>query len=86
MKEFTYTITDPLGIHARPAGQVAKLAKGYTDTVITISKNDSVAKASQLMKLMSLAVKQGDAVRITAEGSREEEAIEELRGFFTANL
>ena len=86
MKEFTYTITDPLGIHARPAGQVAKLAKGYGDTVITISKNGSVAKASQLMKLMSLAVKQGDAVLVTAEGPREEEAIEELRGFFTANL
>lgn len=86
MKEFTYTVTDPLGIHTRPAGQVAKLAKGYTDTVITISKNGSVAKASQLMKLMSLAVKQGDTVLVTAEGSREEEAIEELRGFFTANL
>lgn len=86
MKEFTYTITDPLGIHARPAGQVAKLAKGYTDTVITISKNGCVAKASQLMKLMSLAVKQGDTVLVTAEGPREEETIEELRGFFTANL
>lgn len=86
MKEFTYTVTDPLGIHARPAGQVAKLAKGYTDTVITISKNGSVAKASQLMKLMSLAVKQGDAVLVTAEGPREEEAIEALKAFFTANL
>ena len=86
MKEFTYTITDPLGIHARPAGQVAKLAKGYGDTVITISKNGSVAKASQLMKLMSLAVKQGDTVLVTAEGPREEEAMEALKAFFTANL
>lgn len=86
MKEFTYTITDPLGIHARPAGQVAKLAKGYGDTVITISKNGSVAKASQLMKLMSLAVKQGDAVLVTAEGPREEEAMEALKAFFAANL
>lgn len=24
MKEFTYTITDPVGIHARPAGLLAK--------------------------------------------------------------
>lgn len=86
MKEFTYTITDPLGIHARPAGQVAKLAKGYGDTVITISKNGSVAKASQLMKLMSLAIKQGDTVLVTAEGPREEEAMEALKAFFAANL
>ena len=25
MKEFTYTITDPEGIHARPAGVLVKL-------------------------------------------------------------
>ena len=39
-----------------------------------------------MMKLMSLAVKQGDAVLVTAEGPREEEAMEALKAFFTANL
>ena len=29
MKQFTYTITDPLGIHGRPAGDLVKLAKGF---------------------------------------------------------
>ena len=24
MKQFTYTITDPIGVHARPAGMLAK--------------------------------------------------------------
>ena len=27
MKEFQYTITDPEGIHARPAGELVKAAK-----------------------------------------------------------
>ena len=27
MKEFTYTIKEPVGIHARPAGMLAKEAK-----------------------------------------------------------
>ena len=27
MKEFTYTITDPEGIHARPAGELVKAAR-----------------------------------------------------------
>ena len=33
MKEFTYTITDPVGIHARPAGLLAKaaMAKFFAD-------------------------------------------------------
>ena len=38
MQQFTYTITDPLGIHARPAGILAKAAKNYPDTVIMIAK------------------------------------------------
>ena len=39
MKQFDYTIKDPLGIHARPAGMFAKLCKGFGDTVVTISKD-----------------------------------------------
>lgn len=29
MKEFKYTITDPEGIHARPAGELVKAAKQF---------------------------------------------------------
>ena len=29
MKQFTYAITDPIGIHARPAGMLAQLAKSF---------------------------------------------------------
>lgn len=86
MKQFEHTIQDPLGIHARPAGQIAKLAKAYADVTITISKNGMAAKASQLMKLMSLSVKQGDVVTVTAEGASEDAAITELKNFFRTNL
>ena len=30
MKKFEYTIKDELGIHARPAGSIAKIAKSQT--------------------------------------------------------
>ena len=39
MKEFTYTITDPAGIHARPAGILVKKAQPYASE-ITIDKDD----------------------------------------------
>ena len=29
MKEFQYTVKDACGIHARPAGLLVKLVKGY---------------------------------------------------------
>ena len=40
MQQFNFTVKDPLGIHARPAGIIAKMAKPYADTVITITKGD----------------------------------------------
>lgn len=86
MKEFTYTITDPLGIHARPAGLLAKTAKAYGDTVVTVTKDDTTVKASQLMKLMSLGVKQGNEITVTAEGPAEEEAAAAMKKFFEENL
>lgn len=74
MITFRYTISDPHGIHARPAGLLAKLAKKYEDTVITITKGEATVKAGQLMKLMGLGIRQGDEVVISVEGTEEEEA------------
>ena len=86
MKQFTCTIRDPVGIHARPAGQLAKLAKTYTDTEITVTKADKSAKASQLMKLMGLGVKQGDEITVAAAGPAEDEAIAAMQKFLEENL
>lgn len=38
MKEFKYTITDPEGIHARPAGELVKAAKQFTSTIKLIER------------------------------------------------
>ena len=86
MKRFTYTITDPLGIHARPAGLLARTAMTFRDTVVTIEKDGASAKASQMMKLMGLGIRMGDAVTVTAEGAEEAAAIGAMEAFFRGNL
>lgn len=86
MKEFTYTIKDALGIHARPAGLLTKLSKTFADTTVTVTKGENTVKATQLMKLMNMAVKKGDTVTVAAEGAAEEDAIAALRKFFEENL
>ena len=86
MKQFDYTVKDPLGIHARPAGLLAKAAKAYADTTITVTKEGNTVKATQLMKLMGLTVKQGHTVTVTADGPQEDEAIAALQKFFEENL
>ena len=86
MKEFSYTIQDPLGIHARPAGMLAKAAKEFGNTTITVQKDDKTVKASQLMKLMGLGIKQGATVTVKAEGANEDAAIAAIEAFFKENL
>lgn len=86
MKEFTYTIEDELGIHARPAGLLSKLAKSFPDTLVTVAKGDKTVKASQLMKLVNMGIKKGDQVTVAAEGAAEDEAAKALQAFFQENL
>ena len=86
MKEFTYVIQDALGIHARPAGMLAKKAKSYADTTVTITANGKTVNLGQLMKLMALGVKQGTEVTISCEGANEEEAAAGIKQFLEENL
>ena len=85
MKTFEYTIKDELGIHARPAGLLVNEAKKY-ESECTITKDGKTKKLTQLMMLMSLGVKQGETVTVTAEGADEDAAIAGLKEFFEANL
>ncbi len=87
MKQFTYTISDPLGVHARPAGLLAKLAKSFPDTTATLTNEaGKTVKLSQLMMLMGLAIKKGQTVTVTVEGAAEEEAHDKLLAFFQETL
>lgn len=85
MKSFTYTICDPLGIHARPAGMLVREARQFTSEC-TLSRDGTTIRATQLMKLMGLGVKQGDVITVTASGEDEDAAIAALRSFFETNL
>lgn len=85
MKEFNYVITDPEGIHARPAALLIKLTCGFS-SVLTIEKEGKKADAKRIFGIMGLGVKQGQEVTITAEGQDEDLAIAEIERFFKENL
>ena len=85
MKSFEYTITDEVGIHARPAGILAKKVKEF-NSVVTISKDGKSAEAKKLMAVMGLGVKKGQTVTVTVEGADEETAVVEMEKFFKENL
>lgn len=85
MKKFNYTIKDELGIHARPAGILAKTAKSF-DSEITITKNDKTVLCTKIIALMGLGVKCGDTITVTINGGNEEIAERTMKEFFEANL
>lgn len=85
MQTFTYTITDPMGLHARPAGMLVKACAGYASTV-TVTAPTGKADAKRLMAVMRLAAKQGMELTVTVEGADEAKAAEELKAFLAANL
>ena len=85
MKEFKYVITDPEGIHARPAGILVKQAAGYQSSV-KIAKGEKSADAKRIFGVMGLGVKTGEEIMITVEGADEDTAAAELETFFKENL
>ena len=49
MKQFNYTIKDEVGIHARPAGMLAKTAKGFQSEILI--EKDGKARSSKYVLL-----------------------------------
>lgn len=84
MQNFTFTITDPEGFHARPAGMFVKLVKKFPCRV-TVRKDNRVAEANKMFSLMGLGIKSGETVAITIEGEQETEAAA-LQEFLKTNL
>ena len=86
MKSFDYVITDPVGIHARPAGILVKEVKNYKDSVITLTKGEKSVNLLKLMALMQMGIKQGDTVTVSVEGGDEDAVCAKIEEFFKANL
>jgi len=85
MKEISYVIKDPLGIHARPAGLLIKEIQKFSSAV-TISRGNDHCDGKKLLALMKMRVKTGETLVVKAEGPDEEAAVKAAADFLAANL
>lgn len=85
METFQYTITDEVGLHARPAGLLVKQAK-QMGSAITLQAKGKSADAKKIIAVMALGVKRGETVTVSLEGPQEQEEKEKLSRFFAENL
>ncbi len=72
-------IVNPLGMHARPAAQLVKLASQFSSEV-TIGRDGMPVNAKSIMGVMMLAAEQGCMVHIAAHGPDADAAVEAIAG------
>jgi len=72
-----FTIKNRLGIHARPAAKLAKIANEFEST-IRVMKDGLEVNGKSIMGIMMLAAAQGNVIQVEAEGPDEEDAIRAL--------
>ncbi len=76
-EEQTFEIKNELGLHARAAGLMVRMANRY-EAEISIEKDGLVANAKSIMGVMMLAAAVGSRVRIRAEGPEARKAVRAL--------
>lgn len=77
MKRKEVEIKNKLGLHARPASLVVKLA-GKFESEIQLIKEDTEINAKSILGVMMLAAGPGQKITITADGSDEAEAVDAI--------
>lgn len=85
MIQFSHTVKDSAGIHARPAGMLVKLAK-ESDCDVTIKKDGKTADGKKIFTVMALGAKCGDTVTVEVTGAEEEVFAKTLQQFMEENL
>lgn len=81
----TFTITSPIGLHARPAAVLVSLAGTYKSN-LTIKHKEKTVSLKSLIGVMTLGVASGNCVEITISGEDEAEAMQRLEMFFGKEL
>ena len=79
------TITNPSGLHLRPAGNLCNEAMKYK-SLITFSFDGGTANAKSVLSVLGACVKCGDEIELVCEGADEREAMKALVGAISSSL
>lgn len=83
MEIVTVTVTNPFGLHARPASLLSIFIKDFASDIMVYKNGDSSRKinAKSVLSVMDLNVSMGDELTFEACGEDEEKAIRAIEGF-----
>lgn len=81
MRSATYVVNNKMGIHARPAADIAKLV-GTHKSEVTLEVGSKKANGKSVLMLTTLGAKNGTEVKVTVSGPDEEEVFAQLSDMF----
>lgn len=85
MIENTHVILNKLGVHARPAAEITKVASKFKSDISLINNGKEI-NAKSLLMIMSLGIKNGDELTVRVNGNDEDEAMEALNTLIENNF
>ena len=71
------TITNPAGLHARPAAEFVKRAKASSSN-ITVTANEKTVNAKSMLGILKLGATQGTTISVEVDGDDAAEVISEF--------
>lgn len=71
-------ITNPLGLHLRPADKFVKLASTFTQTEVTVRHNGQTCNGKSILDLTMLAAECGTVLELEAHGPEAQAALTAL--------
>lgn len=77
--ETTVLITNELGLHARPAAQVAQVAQKFSADVALITADRQV-DAKSILGILSLAAGKGTTLTVRGKGDDAEDCVKTIAG------
>ncbi len=72
------TIEAPSGLHARPVTELVRLVKSFAGTKVTLATAAREVRADSMLSILSLGLKKGTEVKVSADGPQEEEAVKAI--------
>ena len=78
-------ITNPTGLHLRPAGNLCREAMKFKSK-ITFEYGGNTANAKSVLSVLGACIKSGDEITLICNGEDEEEAISDLTNFIQEGL
>ena len=82
MIEKMAVISNPLGIHARPAALIVQAAARFKSESYFSKAEVARVNGKSIMGLMMLAATQGTHIRVTADGGDAQAAIDQIKALF----